>query len=75
MAGITLEQAEARLQQYLDAEEAVLGNQAYEIRGRRMTRANLEEIQKGIALWDARAKELGSKASGRGRSRTVVPGW
>lgn len=75
MAGITLAQAEARLQEYLDAEAAVLGNQAYEIHGRRMTRANLAEIQQGITTWDARAKELGSKAEGRGRSRTVVPGW
>jgi hypothetical protein len=73
MAGITLAHAEARLQEYLDAEAAVLSGQRYEIAGRMMQRANLAEIQEGIKIWDARAKSLGSVASGKGRVLIVRP--
>jgi hypothetical protein len=75
MAGITLEQAETQLGAYLAAEAKVLTGQAYEINGRRMTRANLAEIQAGIQTWDARVKTLSSAASGRRRAVTVSPGW
>jgi hypothetical protein len=71
MAGITLEQAETRLQQYLDAEAAVLTNQEYTILGRRVTRANLAEIQEGIRIWDERCKTMGSTNAFGGR-RVVV---
>lgn len=78
MAGITLAQAEAQLALYLAAEAAVLANQSYEITTpqgtRRLTRANLDEIQAGIKAWDERAKDLEAQAtSGSGsRLRTVV---
>lgn len=75
MAGITLAQAEAQLALYLAAETAVLGGQSYEIAGRKLTRANLAEIQKGIEIWNTRASDLGNQASGRSRARTMVPGW
>lgn len=71
MAGITLEQAQAKLDQYLAAEEAVLTGQSYEIAGRKLTRANLESIQAGVTLWNGRVKEMTSSASGR--SRRIVP--
>jgi hypothetical protein len=58
MAGITLEQAEAKLQEYLDAESAILTGQEYQIGGRRLTRANLAEVRSGIDVWDARVKRL-----------------
>lgn len=58
MAGITLAQAEARLADYLTAEERVLAGQSYTINGRSMTRANLKEIQDGITVWDNRVKQL-----------------
>lgn len=74
MAGLTLAQAEARLQQYLAAEEAVLTGQSYTIAGRSLTRADLADIQKGIEIWNSRAVTLaaGSSASGRGRSVTMI---
>jgi hypothetical protein len=75
MAGITLAQAEARLTAYLAAEEAVLTGQMYRMGERQLTRANLAEIQTGIKLWDERTKALSSAASGRGRSRTIAPGF
>ena len=74
MAGITLAQAQAQLEAYLAAETAVLGNQSYEIAGRKLTRANLNEIQKGIEIWNSRVVTLTNQARGRSRSRTVVLG-
>lgn len=58
MAGITSSQAEAQLASYLAAETAVLSGQSYEINGRRVTRANLAEIQTGIKIWNQRAQSL-----------------
>ena len=51
MAGITLEIADGRLQQYMAAETAVLSSQAYKIDDREMTRADLDAIRSGIAYW------------------------
>lgn len=75
MAGITLAQAQAQLDSYLAAETAVLANQSYEIAGRKLTRANLEFIQKGIEIWDGRVKNLSNRATGRTRAVSVRPGW
>lgn len=75
MAGITLAQAEARLAAYLAAEEAVLAGQTVQMEGRSLTLANLAQIQSGITTWDARVKNLTHTAAGRGRARTLTPGW
>lgn len=73
MAGITLEQAQQQLDTWLAASLAVAKGQAYEIEGRKMTRANLAEIQQSITFWDARVKAL-TPTSRRGpRVRYVVP--
>ncbi|MFS2004620.1 DUF6148 family protein [Duganella sp. CT11-25] len=74
MAGITLQLAQAQLESYLAAETAALAGQSYEIAGRKLTRADLATIQTGITLWNRRVGELASRATGRGRSRTLVPG-
>ena len=74
MAGITLAQAQSQLDAYLAAETAVLTGQSYEIAGRKLTRADLDSIQKGIETWNARVITLGNQAQGRSRSRTVVVG-
>lgn len=71
MAGITLEQAQAQLDQYLAAETAVLTGQEYEIAGRRLRRADLRAIQDGVALWNQRVQMLSNQAEGRGRA--IVP--
>ena len=75
MAGITLEQAEIQLAAYLAAEMAVLGNQSYEIAGRKLTRADLAEIRSGVDAWNNRVINLSNKARGRSRARTIVPGF
>lgn len=72
MAGITLQQAQAQLDLYIAAEAKVLANQSYEIAGRKLTRANLQEIQQGVATWDARVKNLSRISSGIRRTRTIV---
>ncbi len=75
MAGIDLTTANSRLQQYLDAEAAILSGQAYTINGRRLERANLAEVQEGIRLWDERVRELAARASGRRRVATGRPNF
>lgn len=72
MAGITLQQAQTQLDLYLAAEAQVLANQSYEIAGRKLTRANLQEIQQGIETWDTRVKNLARTSSGFRRARTIV---
>lgn len=71
MAGITLAQAQAKLDAYLLAEEAVLTGQQYTIADRTLQRAPLNQIQAGRAFWEGRVQELSMRASGRGRS--IVP--
>ena len=58
MTGITLEIADARLQQYLTAEAKVLGSQGYKIGDREMTRADLGEIRQGIGYWSGIVDQL-----------------
>lgn len=74
MAGITLAQAQTQLNSYLAAETAVLSGQSYEIAGRKLTRANLADIQGGVRLWNDLVVTLTNKAEGRSRSRTIVVG-
>ena len=70
MAGITLEMAEAKLQQYLDAEAKIMAGQSYTIGSIHYSRADLAAVQQGIKLWDARCRAL----SGEGiRVREVIP--
>lgn len=78
MAGITLATAQTRLDDYLAAELAVLGNQEYTIGSgtagaRKLRRADLSEIRKGIEYWDQRVKDLTMRGQGRGRSITLRP--
>lgn len=73
MAGITLAQAQTKLDAYLAAEEKILLGQAVQIDGQTLTRANLDLVQRGVALWDGRVKQLTARSSGRGRMRTIAP--
>ena len=59
--GITLDLAQARLQLYLDAEQAVLGGQSFRFAdGKEVTYADLEQIRQGIASWSAWVDKLNS---------------
>lgn len=70
MAGITLELAQAQLDQYLAAETAILGGQMYQIHERRLQRADLAAVQAGINLWNKRVQDLASRST---RNRSVTP--
>lgn len=74
MAGITLAQAQTKLDEYLAAESKILAGQKVELDGRALTRADLAQVQKGVELWDSRVKVLAAAAAGRSRMRTVAPG-
>lgn len=74
MSAITLQQAQTQLERYLAAEAAVLLGQSYEINGRKLSRANLKDIQTGIDTWSTRVTQLSNRAARRGRSRTIVVG-
>ena len=58
-----------RLQLYLQAEEAVLQSQSYQIADRILTRANLKEIQAAIAELTAQIEVLENR---RGNRKRVV---
>lgn len=73
MAGITLEIATAKLQQYLDAEEKILRGQEVIMDGDKLSLADLAAVQQGIKIWDARCQQL-DPAGGRPiRVREVIP--
>ena len=71
MAGITLEAAEQRLTDYLDAENKILKGQVVDMDGRRLTRADLAAVQKGVEIWNARVQKL--SRNGRIRIVEVIP--
>jgi hypothetical protein len=58
MAGTTLAQAEEKLAEVLTAISAVMTGQEYRIGDRSMTRANLAELQRAEAYWDAKVRRL-----------------
>lgn len=68
MAGITKEQAEAKLQTWMEAEEKIASGQGYSIGDRRLTRADLYTVRGEIKYWDNKVKEL-EVAELRGRNR------
>lgn len=68
MAGITKEQAEAKLQTWMEAEEKIASGQGYSIGDRRLTRADLYAVRGEIEYWNNKVKEL-EVAELRGRNR------
>lgn len=77
MAGITKEQAEAQLNAWLAASEAVAQGQSYTIStdsgSRSLTRANAQEILRQIQFWDTQVKRL-SRGGIRVRGATITNG-
>ena len=64
MAGITLEQAQAQLNLYLDAEAKVLSGQRVRLGDKDITRADLDFVQKGVATWNQRVIQLSRTTTG-----------
>ena len=78
MAGITLAQAQTKLDAWLTAEAALATSQSYTMSvdgsSRSLTRANLREVRETVKYWDNKVKELTAAARGRNRTRYVVLG-
>lgn len=73
MAGITKEQAEAKLQTWMEAEEKIASGQGYSIGNRRLTRADLYTVRGEIEYWNNKVKELeAAEQSGRNRMYRFV---
>ena len=66
MAGITLEQAQAKLDLWMAADDAIANGQAYTIGGRSLTRADASIIDQKIDKWDKRVKQLTRQAANGG---------
>jgi len=60
MAGITLAQAQAKLDAWMAADDAVAQGQSYSLGGRSLTRANAAEIRANIEFWDRKVVRLSS---------------
>lgn len=72
MVGITLAQAEAKLQLWLAADEAVAKKQSYSISGRSLTLADVKEIRENVDYWQGWVQKLDTQVNGRGRVRYGV---
>ncbi len=73
MSGITLAQAQERLDGWLAADAAVSSNQSYSINDRTLTRANAAEIRRNIDYWSDKVEKLSARSGGRGGVRYAVP--
>jgi len=58
MAGITLAQAQDKLDGWMAAEDAVMTGQEYAIGSKRLTRADLAQIRSSISYWEAKVISL-----------------
>lgn len=58
MPGITLEQAEAKLALWMEADDKVSRSQYYMVDGRQLTRANAVDIRKNIDYWQKKVSRL-----------------
>lgn len=67
----SVEQCNARLQMWLDAEGAIATGQSYTIDNRRLDRANLAQVREQIKFWQKELAKAEAVSNGRNRRRTV----
>lgn len=70
-----IEIAENRLLLYLNAEQAILAGQSYEMGDMKLTRANLKDVQDMINQLKHEISALNFKLHGRAKFRVVRPCW
>lgn len=75
MGWITVEEARANLQMWLDAEKAVASGQSYRIGSRTLTRASLSDIVSRIKYWRDEVAQLESGRRGARVMRAVPRDW
>ena len=76
MAGITVERAQAMVDLWLRAEEALATSQSYTIStdgsSRTLTRADLKQVGERLSYWQGKLRDAERRASGRGGMRYMV---
>lgn len=73
MAWVTIEEAQANLRMWLEAEKAVATGQSYEIGSRKLTRANLSAITERIKFWRNEVANLERGSDGGVGVTRVIP--
>jgi hypothetical protein len=73
MSWITIEEARANLDMWLEAEKAVATGQSYKIGGRSLTRASLSDITARIKFWRNELDKLETSAGKGARVLRAVP--
>lgn len=71
----SLADAQARLQQWLDADEAVSKGQSFAIADRSLTRADVRQIAERIAYWQGQVRAFAAKAAGARSPGIAVAAW
>ena len=76
MAGITVERAQAMLDLWLAAEEALATSQSFTIQtdgsSRTLTRADLKQVGERVSYWQGKLAGAERRASGHGGMRYLV---
>lgn len=72
MSGITLEIAQAKLQEWLAADSAVSKNQSISVDGRTLSRADAAQITEKIEYWNKWVNRLSARRGSRIRQVRVL---
>jgi len=75
MAGLTLDQAEAKLAEWMAADTELQTGQTVKFGERFLTRADALEVRNSIDYWQRKCQELSAAQTRGSRSRTVTPQW
>ena len=74
LGGITLAQAQAKLQGWLDAEDRLQESQAVTFADRSLIRSRLDHVSERIEYWERKVNRLEQRALNGGRTvRGVTP--
>jgi len=73
MAGIDLAMAEAKLNGWIAADDALQNSQSYSIGGRMLTRADADEIRNNITYWNNWVTKLSRTGARASRVKGGVP--
>lgn len=73
MSYFSVEMCTKKLELWLGAEEAIALAQEYEVEGRKIRRADLNEVQKMIEIWEKRLNK--AKSGGASAFSSGVPVW
>lgn len=67
--GITLDQAQDHLEEWLEAEYNLTTHQSYRLRDQTLTLADLDAVRRQIEYWENQVAKLQARQSGGARNR------